>query len=316
MVAPGESFRLNVTARRALTASIAEFTLARERGEELPEFQPGAHISIETPCGAMRRYSLVNDGRAPTEYKIAVKREENSRGGSASMHDDVVVGTSLSLTPPVNEFELKDAPKYLLIAGGIGITPILAMANYLEAAQKPFSLIYCSRSRNAAAYVNDIEAGFGSRAVIHHDDGDPTKVYDFWDVLEKPDKSRIYCCGPAPMMEEVKGMTGPWPEGHVHFEDFKPVEVVRADDRPFFVTIASRNETFNVPGDRSILEALRDAGVKTVSSCESGTCGTCKAKLVAGNVDHRDMVLEESEKSHHIMICVSRAADGDLTIDL
>ena len=316
MPAPGESFRLNVTARRALTASIAEFTLAGDSGEKLPEFQPGAHISIETPSGAVRRYSLVNDGRAPTEYKVAVKREDNSRGGSASMHDDVLVGTSLSLTPPLNEFELKDAPKYLLIAGGIGITPILAMANHLKEAQKPFRLIYCTRSRDAAAYVNDIEACFAGQAIIHHDDGDPAKVYDFWDDLEKPDNGHIYCCGPAPLMEEVKGMTGHWPEGRVHFEDFKPVEVVRADDQPFSVTIASRNQTFSVPGDRSILEALRDAGVKTVSSCESGTCGTCKAKLISGNVDHRDMVLEDSERPHHIMICVSRAADGDLTIDL
>ena len=316
MSAPGESFRLHVTARRALTASITEFTLASGIGEKLPDFQPGAHVSIETPCGAVRRYSLVNDGRAPTEYKFAVKREDDSRGGSASMHDDVNVGTSLSLRPPLNEFELKDAPKYLLIAGGIGITPILAMAKYLEETQRPFRLIYCSRSRSDAAYVTDIEVCFGSKALVHHDDGDPAQNYDFWDDLEKPDNSHIYCCGPAPMMEEVRGMTGHWPEGHVHFEDFKPVEVVRADDRPFSVTIASRNQTFNVPADRSILEALRDAGVNTVSSCESGTCGTCKAKLVSGNVDHRDMVLEESERPHHIMICVSRAADGDLTIDL
>ena len=316
MNAVGKSFRLNITARRELTSSVAEFTLADDSEGLLPAFLPGSHISVETPSGAVRRYSLVNDGRAPTKYVIAVKKEANSRGGSASMHDEADAGTSLSLTAPQNEFELKDAAKYLLIAGGIGITPIIAMANFLHETQKPFRLIYCTRTRDEAAYLGDIESRFADHTTVHHDGGDPAKIYDFWDDLEKPDNSRIYCCGPAPLMEDVKGMTGHWPEGRVHFEDFKPVEVVRADDRPFAVTISSRNRTIEVPGDRSILEALRDAGLKTVSSCESGTCGTCKTKLVSGNVEHRDMVLEESEKPSHIMICVSRAKDGDLVIDL
>ena len=308
--------QLKVMERQQLTPSIAQFVLAREDREALPEFTPGAHVTIETPSGAMRRYSLVNDGLAPSTYVIAVKREAESRGGSESMHVRAQVGTLLKVEAPANDFALQPAPRHLLIAGGIGITPILAMARHLDREQKPFRLIYCTRSASEAAYLEEIQSCFGEHAIIHHDGGDPDQVYDFWLDLEKPNDGHVYCCGPAALMEDIKGMSGHWPEGRVHFEDFKPVDVVRSDDQPFTVTLQSSGEMVPVPADRSILEALRDAGIKTSSSCESGTCGTCKATLIGGNVDHRDMVLEEREKATHIMLCVSRAADGDLVIDL
>src|SRR5690606_8281346 len=120
---------------------------------------------------------------------------------------------------------------------------------------------------------------------------DLEQVYDFWDHFEKPQPTHVYCCGPKPLMEEIKAISGHWPEGRIHFEDFKPVEVIRADDVAFDVELAKSGKTVHVPADRSILEAVRDAGVRTVSSCESGTCGSCKTKLLAGDVDHRDMVL-------------------------
>lgn len=314
MESVSDRLAVKVCAKRVLTHDIAEFTLAPAADGCLPGFDPGAHITVETPCGAMRRYSLVNDGTAPETYVIAVKREPNSRGGSVSMHDEVQIGTELMIVPPENDFELLPAPKYLLIAGGIGITPILAMARKLSEDGKLFRVIYCTRSAEEAAYLNEVR-GFGN-AIIHHDEGDPGKVYDFWEHFEEPGPEHVYCCGPHGLTEEIKSISGHWPEGRVHFEDFKPVEIVRPDDVAFKVTLARTGRMIEVSADRSILEALRDAGEATVSSCESGTCGTCKCTLVEGDVDHRDMVLMEEEKLDKIMICVSRARTGDLVIDL
>lgn len=311
-----EAIRMTVESRRLLTPSIMEFTLVAADGGALPAYEPGAHVTVRTPSGAMRRYSLVGPGEDPHAYVIAVKREPDSRGGSQSMHDEAVEGTELAVEPPENEFALKDAPKYLLIAGGIGVTPIHAMARHLDEQGKPFSIIYCTRSAEETAYLDEMRAAYGSRLLVHHDGGDPAKVYDFWDHFAEPQAMHVYCCGPKPLMEEIKAISGHWPEGRVNFEDFKPVEVVRADDTAFEVELAKSGRTLTVPADRSILEALRDAGFPTVSSCESGTCGTCKTRLLSGEADHRDMVLMDEEKDDTIMICVSRSKGGRLVLDL
>lgn len=306
---------LVVSQRRNLTKSIIEFTLSLPESGALPGFTPGAHVTVQTPSKAMRRYSLVNNGAAPTEYVLAIKREPNSRGGSQSMFDDATEGQILQVSDPENSFELMPAPKYLLIAGGIGITPIQAMAHHLARQGTPFELIYCTMAARETAYLEEMQA-LGSVVTIHHDNADPEKLYDFWDHFEKPDATHVYCCGPAPMMEEIKALAGFWPEGQVHFEEFKPNEIVRADDVAFTVTLARSGRKIHVPANRSILEAMRDAGEKTVSSCENGVCGTCKCGLIEGDVDHRDSVLLDEERSHMIMTCVSRAASGDLVLDL
>lgn len=220
------------------------------------------------------------------------------------------------VAPPENDFPLGNAQKYLLIAGGIGVTPIYSMAQQLAAEAKDYSIIYCTRCEEDSAYLDAMRQAFGDRLHVHHDNGDPAQVYDFWDHFEEPRNMHVYCCGPQPLMEEIKSISGHWPEGRVNFEDFKPVEVVRADDAPFEVELARSGKTLTVPKDRSILEAVRDAGVRTVSSCESGTCGSCKTGLIAGDVDHRDMVLMDDEKDKSVMICVSRAKSGNLVLDL
>lgn len=314
MDAPKTRFDVTVVARRLLTPEIAEFTLAADDGRVLPSFTPGAHITVETPSGAMRRYSLINDGAAPREYVIALKREPASRGGSVSMHDEATVDATLTIEPPENEFALVDAERYLLIAGGIGITPILSMARHLTAQGKAFELVYCTRTADETAFLDEVAAF--PNATVHHDGGDEDGFYDFWDHFAEPGREHVYCCGPAPLMEEIKAVSGHWPEGQVHFEDFNPVSVVRDSDTPFKVTIAGSGRTVEVPADRTILETLRDAGEATVSSCESGTCGTCKCRLVEGDVDHRDLVLMDEERGDYIMICVSRAKAGDLVVDL
>ena len=310
------SINMKVVRKRALTGQISEFTMEPIDGGTLPAFTPGAHVTVQTPSGAMRRYSLVGSGEAPSSYTIAVKREPESRGGSASMHDNVEEGTELVVEEPENDFELSEANEYLLIAGGIGVTPIYSMAQELERQNKRFNIIYVTRSAGDTAYLDEMTEAFGDRILIHHDDGDPEKVYDFWDHFAEPQKTHVFCCGPKPLMEEIKAVSGHWPEGRVHFEDFKPIDVVRDDDVAFEVELAKSGGTITVPEDRSILEALRDAGHATVSSCESGTCGTCKTRLISGEVDHRDMVLMDHEKDDTIMICVSRAASGKLVLDL
>jgi phthalate 4,5-dioxygenase reductase subunit len=309
--------RTRVARKRALTPQIAEFTLEPVDAGVLPAFTAGAHITVRTPAGPMRRYSLTSaDDERPSCYVIAVKREPESRGGSVSMHDDVTEGMELEIEAPENDFPLKSAPKYLLIAGGIGVTPIFAMARKLAAEDKSFNIIYCTRGPEETAYRDEMQAAFGSRLKLHHDGGDPAKAYDFWDHFAEIANMHVYCCGPKPLIEEIKSISGHWPEGRVNFEDFKPVEVVRPEDVAFEVELARSDKTLTVPADRSILEAIRDSGVKTVSSCESGTCGTCKCGLIAGEADHRDMVLMDDEKDRYIMICVSRAKEGKLVLDI
>lgn len=308
------AMRLQVTAVSALTPEITEYRLAHFDGADLPAFTPGAHITVTTPSGANRRYSLVNDGQAPTEYVIAVKRERLSRGGSSSMHEHVSVGTQLDVGSPENSFPLVPASHYLLIAGGIGVTPILAMARNLASAGVPFSVIYCTRSTELTAYADELRAIAGAKLTLHHDQGDPSKVYDFWDHFATPSPTHVYCCGPKPLMDEIKAVSGHWPEAQIHFEDFKPVEVTRAEDQSFVVRIASTGTEVTVPADRSILEALRDEGIRVPSSCESGTCGSCRMQLIAGEVEHRDYILVGEERSQFIMVCVSRGRDV-ITVD-
>ncbi len=307
---------MKVTNRRELTAQIAKFTLTPIDGRLLPSYGPGAHITVETPSGAMRRYSLLGSGEEPRRYVIAVKREPQSRGGSSSMHEQAVIGSELAVEPPENNFPLKQANKYLLIAGGIGVTPIYAMASKLAEDGKDFEIIYCSRSAADAAYLDEMKQAFGRRLHAHHDGGNPANAYDFWDHFAEIRNMHVYCCGPKPLMDGIKSISGHWPEGRVNFEDFKPVETVRADDMPFSVELARSGMNILVPADKSILEAVRDCGVKTTSSCESGTCGSCKCRLLAGEADHRDMVLMDDEKDDFIMICVSRAKSGGLVLDL
>jgi phthalate 4,5-dioxygenase reductase subunit len=315
IVTESDLIPMRVAVRRTVARQIEEYVLHGSGDVALPSYRPGAHITVRTPSGAMRRYSLIGPGDDNT-YTIAVKREPQSRGGSTSMHDDAPVGARLMVAAPENEFELVEATDYLLIAGGIGVTPIYAMARHLKAAGKPFRVIYVSRSAEDAAYLDDMREMLGDRLIVHHDQGDAGLVYDFWDEFEKPRPTHVYCCGPKPLMEEIDAISGHWPEGRVHFEDFKPVAIVRPDDQPFEIELARSGRTLTVPADRSILEVVRDAGVRTVSSCESGTCGSCKTRLIAGQAEHRDMVLRDDEKSDAIMICVSRAANGGLTIDL
>ncbi len=292
------------------------FELRPSDAGELPAFTCGAHILVRTPGGMNRKYSLCNDPSERDRYLIAVRREPDSRGGSAGMAT-LKAGDRLAISAPRNDFPLVKSPAgYILIAGGIGITPILSMVRHIGNEGGRFKLYYLTRSPQATAFREELGGpDFRGQVVIHHDGGDPARAFDLWPVLERP-RGHVYCCGPRPLMQSVRDMTGHWSPSAVHFEAFAEPERRKADDRPFRVRLEKSGRTLDVPVGTTIMEAVRAAGVAVASSCESGTCGTCRTRLLAGTPDHRDLVLAEHEKAAHIMICVSRAKSDELTLDL
>jgi phthalate 4,5-dioxygenase reductase component len=310
---------LRVVRKDEIARGIDLFELRRADGGELSPFTAGAHVSIKVPNGLIRKYSLCNDPAERNRYQIAVKREETGRGGSISLIENVNVGDELTVSPPVNDFELaRNAQAFVFIAGGIGITPIMAMMRSLNATPaKQYKLYYCTRSPEFTAFREELSGPkFEGKVIIHHDDGDPARALDIWPIVEeRKSRAHLYCCGPRPLMQAVRDMTGHWSSTAIHMEAFSEAETRKPDDKPFNVTLAKSGETFEVPVGTTILEAMRARGHEVPSSCESGTCGTCRTKLLAGEVDHRDLVLAEHERGDQIMICVSRARSGDLVID-
>lgn len=296
---------------------IRSFELVQADGSELPPFTPGSHVKVQAPNGALRKYSLCNDPAERHRYVIAVKRDDRGQGGSVSMHEDTREGQVLPTSMPDNAFPLvPQAKAYLFIAGGIGITPILSMIrSFGEGPPAPWKLFYLTRAAEATAFRDEL-AGLGRQVTIHHDHGDPARAFDLWPALEKPNTAHLYCCGPRPLMESVRDMTGHWSPRQVHFESFDEGGGVRPDDRPFTVKLARSGGEFEVPVGRSILATLREHGCQVASSCESGTCGTCRTTLLEGEADHRDMVLLPEEMAHQVMVCVSRAKSPRLVLDL
>jgi phthalate 4,5-dioxygenase reductase component len=287
-------------------------------GALLPPFTAGAHIAIRVPNGLTRKYSLCNDPAERDRYQVAVKREANGRGGSSNLIDAVKAGDELMVTAPVNDFKLPPrAQDFLFIAGGIGVTPIMAMIREARAQGKRFRLYYCTRSPQTTAFMEELSAPeFSGCVTIHHDHGDPARSLNLKPVLaERRNREHLYCCGPRPLMEAVRAMTDHWSSTAVHFEAFSEAETHKADDKPLRVRLARSGDVVEVPVTQTILEALRQHGLEVPSSCETGTCGTCRTKMLAGEADHRDLVLAEHERKDHIMICVSRAKCDEITID-
>ncbi len=314
-----ELLTLRVSRSEPAADGIQLLELRHPSHADLPPFTPGSHLAIEVPSGAMRNYSLCNDPHERDRYLVAIKREEKGRGGSISLIDGAKPGDTIHAVPPRNLFELvPNAPSYIFVAGGIGITPILSMMRYLQAAggAKPFKLYYLTRNAASTAFLPEL-AGLTGHVTIHHDDGDPAQAFDLWPVFEQPTKAHIYCCGPRPLMDAVRDMTGHWPETAIHFEDFGS-DLVRphADDTPFSIRLERTGAVLNVPVGSTILEIIRAHGRKVPSSCESGTCGTCRTTVLAGEPDHRDLVLTEPERRSAMMICVSRAKSDLLVLDL
>ncbi|RYX94698.1 MAG: oxidoreductase [Comamonadaceae bacterium] len=298
---------------------LRSFELVLPDGGELPAFTPGAHITVQTPCGLLRKYSLCNSPDERDRYVITVKREDASRGGSASMHEDLKAGDTIPASVPDNAFELVEGAKaYLFIAGGIGITPMMSMIrSFGELPPAPWKLVYLSRFAEGTAFLEELGRPELKKNVrIHHSEGSLDQEFDLWPALEKPNTAHVYCCGPRGLMEAVRDMTGHWSPKNIHFESFEEGGKTLPDDKPFSVRLARSGKQFEVPVGVSILNAMREHGCDTASSCESGTCGTCRTGLLEGEADHRDMVLMPEEMERQIMVCVSRAKSAELVLDL
>lgn len=312
--------QLRISRKIEIAAGIFMFELRAADNAELPEFTPGSHVTVTVPSGQKRRYSLCNDDSERDRYVIAVKQETDGRGGSLSLTRDANEGDSLEVQPPANEFEMaRSEPRsYVFIAGGIGITPIRSMILHcVRRGIQNFKLYYFTRIPEMMAFREELASPpFADKVVLHHDNADPDQAYDLWPVLEEQRGAHLYCCGPRGLMDAVRDMTGHWSDSAVRFEDFVGASAVRDDDKAFEVRLGKAGKSYEVAPGVSILDTLRKNGHAAPSSCESGTCGTCRTRFTAGEPDHRDLVLSEREKNTEVMICVSRARTPSLTLDI
>jgi tetrachlorobenzoquinone reductase len=319
------SLSLVVTAYKAEALDIVSLELRDPAGEDLPAFEPGAHLAIalsRTVQGSesfIRHYSLCNDPSERHRYVIAVGRAKDGRGGSETIHTRVRVGTRLVVHAPRNTFRLlPDAPHYQFIAGGVGITPILCMIRRCISHRKNWSLLYCTRSRVRAAFYEELQ-GYGERVQFHFDD-EASAVPDIHDLLKRvPDNAQIYCCGPFALMKTVERESSGRPAGSVHFEWFSAAPREReAKETAFEVILKSSGRRLDVMPDRSILETLEVNGVSVPFSCREGLCRTCEIGLCEGEADHRDFVLSDHERQQQksVIVCVSRSKTTSLLLDL
>ena len=305
-----------ITGKVMLTAEICRFELHAADGGDLPPFTAGAHINIGTPRGDVRSYSLTDDPADADHYAVTVHRNARGRGGSVSLVDDTDTGDLVRISAPVNAFPLTDAAAYLLIAGGIGITPIRSMFRSLRRqGHEDVRLLYLTRSPALTAYLDEFTApDIAGRVHLHHsDDAGPI---DLWPHLATPGDTHVYVCGPDPLLDEVLGLTMHWRPSVVRYEQFSGVSAHRVADRAFQARWQPTGEIIDVPADVTFLDALRARGKEVPSSCRSGTCGTCRLRVVSGDADHRDLVLAAEERDGAVLPCVSRAAEAMITVDM
>jgi len=295
------------------------FELAARNGH-LPTFQPGAHIDLHLPNGMTRQYSITNGPGELMSYIIGVKQESTSKGGSKVLVETVREGDLLSISEPRNNFPLRrDAIRTVLIAGGIGITPLLSMARFLDKSSLPYELHYFTRAGETTAFRSELEALHGK--VIFHT-GLPREqiAQTISDALGQWSMAQhVYVCGPGPMLETVRATAAAqgWPDESIHFEYFKNDKVID-NSSSFDVELARSAMTLHVPSGKSIMEVMREAGLTVPSSCEQGACGTCLTTVIEGEVDHQDVYLNDSEKRANscMMTCVSRAKSARLVLDI
>ncbi|PIF77801.1 vanillate O-demethylase ferredoxin subunit [Variovorax sp. 54] len=319
-----DALMLQVTAARTLTPHIRELELRSRDGAPLPRFDAGAHLrfTLPGPQGAIERcYSLINATEQTGFYRIAVQRAQASAGGSAYMCEEVRVGTVLRACAPKNDFALAaDATQHLLLAGGIGITPIIAMAQVLADAGQSFELHYVARTPENMAYAQWLHTAYDDRAHLYFDGGDPSQGMPLGTLLAQPHPGvHVYVCGPQPMIDAVlaTGEALGWPRSQLHFELFS-APAVKADDAPFEVELARSHRRLQVGQSTSILDTLIAAGLDPLFDCRRGECGACAVPVLDGVPEHLDYALTPEQKAGNktMCICVSRARSARLVLDI
>ncbi len=315
---------LSVLVQRRLVEAedICSFELVCADGSLLPAFTAGAHIDVYMGASLIRQYSLCNDPSEQHRYCIAVLREQQSRGGSLAMHEMIQEGQILTIGTPRNHFPLVPAKHNLLIAGGIGITPILAMAKKLHGEGSTFEMHYCGRSALRMAFIHELtKSAFKDAVHVHVDDGKGYDQFDASAVLSAPQpETHLYVCGPGGFMNHVleTAKAFGWPDSQLHREYFAASPADTSDDGSFEVKLAKSGQCIEVPAKKTVLEVLLEQGLDIPYSCESGVCGTCLTGVIEGTPDHRDSFLTDAERQvgDQFLPCCSRSKSPVLVLDI
>lgn len=311
--------RLEVVSIRREATGVVGLSLRSPGSLPLPNWTPGAHIEVHLPGGLIRHYSLCGDPADEKTWRIAVLREPTGRGGSEFIHDSIRQGDVVTVKGPRNNFKLVESSRYLFIAGGIGITPIIPMIRQISDHGIPWTLLYGGRSSQSMAFIDDVRSVRGG--AVHIWPEDQHGLLDLARFLSEPrDDTAVYCCGPGPLLDAVEQYCAAWPPGALHLERFAPktpVATLRSDGE-FEVRLARSGESLHVPPSKSLLEVLEGAGYDIDNSCRAGICGTCEVAVCEGVPDHLDDVLSDEERDSNqvILACVSRSRTPVLVLDL
>jgi tetrachlorobenzoquinone reductase len=303
-------------AEGVLGLDLAAFDPARTANVELPAWTPGAHLTLHLGNGISRDYSLCGDPADRTRYTVAVQRDAASRGGSGYVHERLRVGEIIDVDGPENNFALEDASSYVLVAGGIGITPIRAMARELAGRGASWRLLYCGRAKDRMAFAAELAAQHRQNVTVHVDEeaGKPADLAAY--LAAAPADALVYCCGPEPLLDGVA--TALNDSKRLRIERFRAAAaaVAHGDEAAFEVVCSAGR--FTVEPATSILRTLIDAGLDIPFSCEEGICGTCETNVLSGQPDHRDFLLSDEEKAtgKTMLLCVSRCRTSELVLDL
>jgi ferredoxin-NADP reductase len=308
---------LEVVGKTLVAEGVVTLTLAHPDGARLRDWTPGAHVDLVLADGLTRQYSLCGDRWDPFTYTVGVLREPSGRGGSAHVHDVLCPGHHVGVGGPRNNFPLVPSVRYLFIAGGIGITPLVPMLEHAERLGAEWQLLYGGRQRASMAFLDRLGLYHEKVRVVPQDECGLLELPAF---LGQPRAdTRVYCCGPAPLLAAVEASCEDWPPYSLRTERFVAAELgPPAREAKFEVELARRGQTIAVEPGVSVLEAVGAAGVEVLSSCEQGTCGTCETAVLEGRPDHRDSILDDEDRAAGdiMFICVSRSLDERLVLDL
>ncbi|WP_082833321.1 PDR/VanB family oxidoreductase [Rhodococcus sp. LB1] len=318
-----DEFNANLVVRNRSTPSegVVLLDLAHPENDALPRWEPGAHIDLLLADGLTRQYSLCGDPADSETWRVGILLDSNSRGGSHFVHERLHTGATVRVGGPRNNFPLIESPRYRFIAGGIGITPIVAMIEAAERAGSDWTLLYGGRTRASMAFAADLTTKYGDRVTAWPQD--ERGLLDLEGFLKEPEgDTLLYCCGPEPLLAAVEQHSAHWPAGLLHIERFSArtlPDVPAGDELAEFEVVCQRSGvTLEVASGKSILETLEEAGVPIIASCREGVCGTCEVRTLEGTPDHRDSVLSKAEQDSGevMMVCVSRACTKRLVLDL